>query len=164
MISRQKKKQDHWDLIKDGFLKHIPKEFTVDIKGLDDRTRYYHPIIIINNEINIRAQCDLETDYVYALELYFNCKDLNKHMYSIHIDHDFLSRVLFNWEEFKEPLLNAYKKSKELYKMQEHLKQLQYDIIEFSIEKIIGDKRLEKAYKSFYEVSDYLESNRPINK
>ena len=90
-------KKAHWRKIKKDFISKIPKRFNLDIEGLEDESEYYHPIIILDDELIIRGQCSLGFEDVYALSIHFKTKaEIGSYLYKaeLGIDDDKLPYLL----------------------------------------------------------------------
>lgn len=62
-------KQKMWELAKKDFIKRIPKQYDLVLEGINDDSEYFHPKVIIKDNISVVSQCDISTDYVYGIGL-----------------------------------------------------------------------------------------------
>ena len=156
-------KKAHWKKIKKDFISKIPKRFNLDIEGLEDESEYYHPIIILDDELIIRGQCSLGFEDVYALSIHFKTKaEIGSYLYKaeLGIDDDKLLYLLNNFEKIREYLNESLKEIIKLESLKYSLSVIQKDLICHSVSKNIDKQKLKNNIEMIYSVSDYLENKR----
>ena len=150
-------KKAHWKKIKKDFIPKIPKKFNLDIEGLEDESEYYHPIIILDDELIIRGQCSLGFEDVYALSIHFKTKaEIGSYLYKaeLGIDDDKLLYLLNNFEKIREYLNESLKEIIKLESLKYSLSVIQKDLICHSISKNIDKQKLKNNIEMIYSVSN----------
>ena len=157
-------KKVHWKKIKKDFISKIPTRFKLDIEGLEDESEYYHPIIILNDELIIRGQCSLGFEDVYALSIHFKNKvEIGSYLYNAELGIDNDDKLLYllnNFEKIREYLNESLKEIIKLESLKNSLSVIQKDLIYHSISKNIDKQKLKNNIETLYQVSDYLENKR----
>ena len=158
-------KKQHWKSIKKEFIEKIPKQFKVDVKDLESNSsKFYHPIIVLNEEYIIHCQADTDLNYSYAFSLELkNPITIGHfvHTLSININNDeHLSYILNNFEKVEEKLKKAQGEIKKLYEMKESLQKVITTISYNTILEIIDQNQLKQSIRSLEEVTEYLENQR----
>lgn len=152
-------KKEHWKSIKADFLKIIPESFQIDVEDLDNESDYYHPVILVEENIIIRGQCDINTEYVYGLDIKFN--EFNGHTYSISInDYKELVFLLSDWDRLKVRIIESMDKCKLIYQMEEELKKVRDNLMSCAILEISDREKMLNAKDSLYKVTEFIENNR----
>ena len=157
-------KKTNWKKIKKDFISKIPKRFKVDVEGLDDECEYYHPVIILDSELTIRGQCDIRTEYIYALSINLKNKvEIGSYLYNagLSIDgDDEMLYILNNFEKIRESLNESLNETIKLESLKRSLSVVQEDLIYHAISKNIDKQKLKNDIELIYGVSEYLENKR----
>ena len=157
-------KKQHWKSIKKEFIDKIPKQFKVDVDGIDDDSVYYHPKIILNNELSIYCQCDLKNNNVYGATLKSNTQITSGHyVYTINLyinDDEHFKYVLNNYLKIEEKINSAMKEIQKIYELMNSLQTVVNNISSTFIEEIIDQHKLKQSIRSLEEVTEYLENQR----
>ena len=157
-------KKVHWKKIKQDFISKIPKRFKLDIEGLEDESEYYHPIIILDDELIIRGQCSLGFEDVYGLSIHFKTKaKIGSYLYNAELGIDGEEQLIYilnNFEKIRESLNESLNEIIKLESLKNSLSVIQKDLIYHSISKNIDKQKLKNNIEQLYSVSDYLENKR----
>lgn len=160
----QKLKKEHWKKVKSKFIEGVPKRFTIEVDGLEDNSKYYHPRIILNENLCITSQCDLETNHVYAERIEFSKKFTdNGRVYPLTLDlslNEHRDYILNNFEKVESKLLKDIEQIRKLIALKNSIEKAKENIIYTSLEKIVDAKKIQDSLDSLYEVSEYLENKR----
>ena len=65
-----KTKKELWKKVKQDIIKEIGAKYAIEVKDLDRDSKYFHPIIILE-DCKIQAQCDVDNEFYYAPKLLF---------------------------------------------------------------------------------------------
>lgn len=163
VLTNQELKKKHWKSIKKEFIDKIPKQFNIEVKGLDDDCVYYHPTITLTEGFYIHCQCDINNKQVYGFSLKSN-RDVtaNGLMYtpSISLWDEKFEYVLNNYTKILEKLIAAENEMLKIYSLigllQETANKISYSVIE----EIIDKNELKKSINSLEQVVEYLENKR----
>ena len=63
------KKQILWNKLLPEIQKETGRKYEVTVSDLDKDSEYFHPIVKLSDSQCLKAQCDLEHDYYYAIKL-----------------------------------------------------------------------------------------------
>lgn len=142
----------------------IPQNYKIGIEGLDDENKYFHPFIKVEDDIIIKGQGDIETDYIYAWELEVQ-QTLEPYMHTISFtieDLGELNKVLANWNIYKDKVKQYLEVCKTI---NENINMLQE--IKTSIEaNLLSDLWLKDSRKEcldkLFTVKEWIENERII--
>lgn len=163
VLTNQELKQKHWKSIKKEFIAKIPKQFKIEIQGIEDDNKYYHPIITLSDEFYIHSQCDLNTKYIYGFCLKSNRSiTIDSLIYSpvIYLYDDKMDYFLNNYTKILEKLIAAENEIFKIYSLIGLLKESANKISNTVIDEIIDKIELKKSIRSLEEVVEYLENKR----
>ena len=164
VLTNQELKQKHWKSIKKEFIDKIPKQFKVEVDDINADSVYYHPKIILNNELSIYCQCDLQNKCVYAPTLTSDTQiTLGNYVYTISLylnDDEQLKYVLNNFLKIEEKINSAMKEIRKIYELMDSLQTVVNNISSTFIEEIIDQHKLKQSIRSLEEVTEYLENQR----
>lgn len=156
-----------WKKAKVKFLKNVPKEYKVSVEGLEDDTKYCHPIIHLDENIIIRGQIDIGNEDVYALHLVLKEKlQLSPYLYTMSLDienDEHFEYLVKNYQKLKPILIDSLSEIEKLHILKHDLEVVQNNIMYNTIAIEVDKTKLEESISKLYEVSEYLENNR-LNK
>jgi hypothetical protein len=96
-------KRAKWDKISSGILDEIGDKFEITVTGLDENSKYYHPIVKLQDKIFLKAQCDIDNDYYYAVRLNYFTTNSNdfEHELSIELKAGTFKEAIIQYEKHK---------------------------------------------------------------
>ena len=165
VLSLVELKKQHWKSIKKDFIDKIPKQFKIDVEELESKSsKYYHPIIILNEDYIIHSQSDPDNDNIYAFEIRLK-NPINvgcfNYTFPLYIDNDeILNYVLNNFSKIDDKLKKAHSEIKKIYEMIDSLQKVINTISHNTILEIIDQNKLKQSIRSLEEVTEYLENQR----
>jgi hypothetical protein len=112
------KKQKVWDMIYPK-IKHLEDYCTINLRGIEDDTIYFHPQFIIDETFEITSQCDTGNRYIYALRA--NIKQEDGTTFSMDIYDDLLTPVITGYKTNKTIVIEALNT---LIKVKNHIAEL----------------------------------------
>ena len=163
VLTNQELKQKHWKSIKKEFIEKIPKQFKIEVNGINDDGVYYHPQIILTEGFYIHCQCDIQTEHVYGFCLQSNRNVIaNGLIYSPSISFwdDKIYYVLNNYSSILEKLLASEKEILKIYSLIGMLQEEVQKISNSVVQEIVNKNELKKSIRSLEEVVEYLENQR----
>lgn len=159
-------KQEHWNDIKEEFLKNIPEKYNFELVGLKEDTEYYHPTIQLEEGLRIRSQCSLGHQSVYAihLEKTFN---LSPNIYTVTIsleDYSTLNDFLENYESRVEIAKKYLSQQENLIKIKSRIEKSITNLVHITyledIDKLKDSKVKKELKKDLEDILTGLEENR----
>jgi len=66
-----KAKKILWKKIKADIIKEIGTEYEISVEGLEREDQYFHPVVKLNDDSYLKAQCHVDRDYYYAVSLHY---------------------------------------------------------------------------------------------
>ena len=163
VLSLVELKKQHWKSIKKEFIEKIPKQFKIEVNGINDDGVYYHPQIILTEGFYIHCQCDIKTKYVYGFCLQSNRNVIaNGLVYSpsISLWDDKIYYILNNYSSILEKLIASEKEILKIYSLIGMLKEEAQKISNSVVQEIVDKNELKKSIRSLEEVVEYLENQR----
>ncbi len=157
-------KKKNWKEVKGKFLEKVPKRFKVRVEGLEDDTKYYHPIIELDQELIIKGQGDIGTSYIYGLNLEI-AKQLTVGCFlynaSLSIDSDdHFEYLMENYEKVRASLMESLLEIEKIYILEDDLRKVQKNIIYNAVAKEVDKAKLKDSIDKLYSVTEYLENKR----
>lgn len=160
-------KKKKWKSLKTKWLENVPPEYKIQVEDIEDESEYYHPIIIINKDVSIRAQGDINSNYIYGESFRLNKEQaVGGLLFDISLyinDRTQFEYIVNNFNDIEEKLIKGLENIK---KINLHIKSLEIvrdNIIHNSICELIDKSKLQDSISRIYEVSEYLENER-LNK
>jgi hypothetical protein len=163
MSDNIQKKIAKWELLKKSILEILPKDIKIAVEGLDDESKYFHPIIKIDNYI-IKAQGDTEADHIYGwgleVEQILGCFI---HTISLGIDNlEQLKQVIVGWKKYK-PKIEAYLEiCKTINENIELLAEIKRNIEGNLINDTLTEEYRKACISNLFMVKEWLENERII--
>ncbi len=115
-MSNEELKKQKWETLKKELLVVVPKEYKISVDGLEDDSKYFHPFIVVEDDIAIRGQADIDdNNKIYAWGLQVK-QSVGRFLYTIDFridDENKIANILSNWDTYK----NRIKKYLEICKI-----------------------------------------------
>jgi len=157
-------KRDLWKKIKIDFLKDVPKQYKIEVEGIEEDDKYFHPVINLDENTRIKGQCDTGNSHVYGLRIELkNTLTLSPCIYSIHIDfndNNEFKYIVSNFEQVKAKLNESFEFLKNIYVMKDELNKVQNNVIYNSISKLVNQDKIKQSLKSLYKVTEFIENQK----
>jgi len=155
-----------WEMIKKGLLSIIPAEYTVDVEGLNDDSKYFHPIIKVENEIIIQGQGDTDNDDIYAWRLQVE-QIVGHSIYIVGFDIEGLkqiSRILENWNKYKDKIKQYLEVNKIINQNIGMLQEIKTNIQNNLLNDTFTQEERRECLSKLFEVKEWIENERIIEK
>lgn len=161
-------KQEHWNGIKEEFLKNVPEKYSFELFGFKDDNDYYHPIIQLEDGLRIKSQCSLGIVNVYAihLEKTFN---LSPYIYTSTIsfdDYSTLKDFLENYESRIEIAKKYIAQQETLTKIKSKIEKSMNNLVHLAyledIDKSKDSQVRKELKKDIEDILTGLEENRVL--
>lgn len=163
-MENQEIKKQNWKEAKINFIANIPQEFKIRVDGIDDDSKYCHPIIELDDDLIIRGQLDTSYSRIYGLCLVITKEIIvGSFLYktSIPINEDeYLYYIVNNYDKIKQSLKNAFIEIEKLYLLQNDLTIIKNNLIESAVSKEINQSKLKESINKLYSVTEYIENQR----
>jgi hypothetical protein len=139
-------KQEKWNEIKEDFMKKIPENVAVEMDWGMDNNHYFH--IKLATEIGeIKGQCDLKTDRVYALAL-TPSKTIEGglvYAYSIYLDENQIKYLFESLERYKPVIDRIIEQQKVLSEISKRCQSAITDLVYYEFERVVEKNRVKKT-------------------
>lgn len=159
-------KQEHWNSIKDEFLKNIPEKYSFELVGFRENTEYYHPTIQLEDGLRIRSQCSLGHENVYAIHLE-KTLNLSPNIYTVTVyfeDYSTLNDFLENYESRVEIAKKYLIQQESLIKIKNKIEKSMTNLTHISyledVDKLKDSKIKKELKKDIEDIIIGLEENR----
>ena len=129
-MKKSEKKQKTWDDIYKN-LTHLDNYCTIELKGLDEESDYFHPHFILSENTKIVGQCDIANKHIYALNFYGENHDTGIEIYN-----ELLEPVIIGYYTNKESVSMALNTMK---KVKNHVSQLHQYCNDYVHNSLLGD-------------------------
>ncbi len=142
------RKKEQWDKIKKKY-SHLKDYCTIDLKGMQENTQYFHPIFRIDEYTYISSQGDSGNNYIYALN--FTTKDPETtDTFTVEIYDELLTPIIIGYHTNKEQVLLALTT---LSKVRNHITQLNIYVTDYITNILIGNSIKDVTREFIQELS-----------
>ncbi len=131
--TNDERKVEVWNKILPKY-KHLENYCTITAPGLEGSSPYFHPKFTIDDNINITGQCDLGSNYMYALRV--NIKTYTGSFVSVDISEDLLDSVILGYHTNKDVVMIALTT---LQKVKNHINNLDIYLNDYISNTLIGN-------------------------
>lgn len=158
MTNTEKKQQIFADIVKKH--SHLSAYCTIECKGLDDDSDYFHPRFILDETTFITSQCDVKSSNIYATRLNYKVGDITE---VVEIYDGLLDSIVFGWYTNKERVFLA---CSTLKKVKDHINNLNNYANDYIIQMLMGSSlnELTTAFINEFKVTqnliDYIDSKK----
>lgn len=148
-------KLNKWEEIK-SFFDFIPEGTELELKGIDDKSKYFHPTFKISEKVILTCQCDTEYSSPYGFSLEFKSIVIGSYKFtpSISVDDSQLKLVVENFEKFESVIENSINRQIELFKLEQKVSSFRQNLFHSDLFDKIENIKKKKTKK---ELSRYLE-------
>ena len=167
VLTNQELKQKHWKSIKNDFMKLIPKQYKVELEGMEKNDQYYHPIVRISEEIYLKGQCDLDNSNIYAVSLLQkSAQIIGCLVYQIvtYMDNDQIEFVLNNFKMIEPKIKEVFLQIQKINHFNNLLNEIRNDLIYQTIFNIVDIKKKKETLQTLYSVTEFVENERFLTK
>ena len=167
ILTNQELKQKHWKSIKNDFMKLIPKQYKVELVGIENDDEYYHPKVKISDEIYLKGQCDLKNKYIYAVNLLQESKQtIGSFVYQIetYMDNDQIEFVLNNFKKIEPKIKEVFLQIEKINHFNKLLDEIKTDLMFQTIFNIVDIEKKKETLQTLYSVTEFIENERFLTK
>ena len=118
-MENKQRKEELWERLKSNY-SHLENYCTINLRGIEDDTMYFHPTFIIDSEAKITTQCDVGTNnnlYAFRFELASEKRSFVTELYESAVQN-----VIIGYHTNKEAVILALDT---LYKVREHTRNIE---------------------------------------
>lgn len=139
---------------------HLSNYCTIESSGLDDDGKYFHPRLVINEDVFISSQCDTNSKNIYALRFHYKIGDLTE---LVEIEDFLIDNVIVGWHTNNEKLLLAIST---LHKVRNHINNLNNYANDYIIQILMGNSLGElttlfiNEFKTTQSLIDFIDSKK----
>ena len=165
--TNQELKQKHWKSIKNDFMKLIPKQYKVEVEGIENNDKYYHPKVKISDDIYLKGQCDIEHNNVYAVNLIQESKQtIGCFVYQIetYIDNDQIEFVLKNFKIVEPKIKEVFLQIEKINHFTKLLDEIKTDLMFQTVFNIVDIEKKKETLQTLYSVTEFIENERFLTK
>jgi len=128
------RKQEKWEKMLPLF-KHLENYCTINLRGLQEDSIYFHPKFILDDNTYISSQVDLNNPDIYAFNFHIKNPETNENI-SVEIHDELLSPIIIGYHTNKEQVLLALST---LNKVRTHINQLNMYVTDYIHNILIGN-------------------------
>ena len=166
-LTLQEQKQKHWKSIKNDFMKLIPKQYKVELEGMEKNDQYYHPIVRISEEIYLKGQCDLGNNNIYGICLnQISPQTVGCLVYQIetYMDNSQIEFVLNNFKMIEPKIKEVFLQIQKINHFNCLLNEIRNDLMYQTIFNIVDIKKKKETLQTLYSVTEFVENERFLTK
>ena len=157
-----------WEILKKIILEFIPENYTINVKGLDDDSEYFHPVINIENDVVITGQSDVNhsDDNVYAWTLRTH-QDIGVYTKVIEFNIDGLEqikKILEDWQDYRIKIMQYIDMCKIINQNIEMLQEIKGNIQGNLLCDTFLKEDRDKCLKNLFVVKEWIENERLIDR
>jgi len=144
-------KREHWDKIRDEFLKKLPDKTEIIVDSLEEDNKYYHPKAVVNEDFIITTQCDTGTDFVYGFYIVYKGNSYSIDKLALAFD-----------KKFQDFIKSRSKVAERYNALLELIKERKEEMLYSVEEKFLKQKQTNNEIGYLYEIIDELKNLQKV--
>jgi hypothetical protein len=161
MTNQEKKQQIFADVQKK--YSHLSSYCTIEARGLDDDSLYFHPTFIISEDVSVTSQGDTINNYIYAMRINYKINGVTE---VVDVPDNLLDQIIVGWHTNQDKVLLAIST---LQKVRNHINNLNDYASDYVVQLLMGNSLNEltnsfiNEFKTTQKLIEFIDLQKKSN-
>jgi hypothetical protein len=158
-------KKQKWETLKKELLVVVPKEYKISVDGLEYDDKYFHPYIVVEDDIVIKGQADIDNNnriYGWGLQTKHSA---GCYLYTINFcieDENKITNILADWDMYKNRIKKYLEISKTINTNINMLQEIKNNIESNLLNNTFTQEERKDCLNKLFTVKEWIENERII--